>query len=95
MSRSDEEATAARSVERVAHAFTPSEWSGRSFAVVSVVFVVVAATTVVQRALVADGAVGWTITAIHAVIVAIVVPLLIGRAVRERRAAQASMDVPE
>jgi len=95
MSRSDEPPAAARIVDRLAHAFSPAEWSRRSLVVASIVFVVVATTTVVQRALVARGAVGWAITVAHALIVAIVVPLLIVRAGREWRAAQASMDVPE
>ena len=76
-------------IDRIAYAFTPSRWKGRSLVIVSVGFVVVAALTIVQRALVADGAIGWTITAIHAAVVIVVVPLLIGRTVREWRARSA------
>lgn len=84
-----------RWMERLAHAFTPAEWRGRSLAVVSAVFVFVAVMTVVQRALVSDSAAAWTFTAVHGLVVVIVVPVLIRRAVREWRDAQMSIEVPE
>lgn len=93
----DRQQAAEQTIDRIAHAFTPAEWKGRSLAVAIVVFVAVAALTVVQRALLADGAMGWVITAIHGAIVAVVVPLLTIRAVRDWRAAQGSQPrgVPE
>ena len=95
MSRNDERVATERTVERIAHAFSPAEWTGRSLVLGSVVFAVVAAVTVVQRALVADSAVGWTITTIHALIAVVAVPVLVLRTAREWRAAQASIEVPE
>ena len=93
MTRADPE----RTIDRLARAFTPAEWSGRALVGAIVLFAVVGAITVVQRALVAKGAVGWTITGVHAAIVIVVVPLLSRRAIREWRAAQdqPSMGVPE
>lgn len=82
-------------VARIAHAFNPSEWSGRSLVVAIVVFAFVGAVTVVQRALVADDTVGWAITAVHGAVVSVGVPVLSMRAVRDWRAAQPSMGVPE
>jgi hypothetical protein len=79
---------AEQTIDRIAHAFTPAAWKGRSLVVVIVVFVTVATMTVVQRALLADSTVGWVITAIHGAIVAVVVPLLTFRAIRDWRAAQ-------
>jgi hypothetical protein len=75
-------------VDLIAHAFSPVEWSGRWLSVVSVVFVAVTTLTVAQRALVADSATGWAITAIHGAIVLVVVPLLLGRTWREWVAAR-------
>lgn len=82
-------------IARLAHAFTPAEWSGRSLVVAIVVFALVGGITVLQRALVADDTVGWIITALHGAVVVVGVPLLSVRAVREWRAAQPSMGVPE
>lgn len=79
---------AEQTIDRIAHAFNPAEWKKRSLVIVSVIFVLVAALTVVQRALVADSATGWTITAIHALIVVIAVPLLLRRSWRDWRSAQ-------
>ncbi len=74
MSRRDTSVDAEPTIERIAHAFSPAEWSGRWLAVAIIVFAVVATTTVVQRALLAEGTMGWIITAIHGTIVAVVVP---------------------
>lgn len=95
MSRHDERVGAERTVERIAHAFSPAEWSGRSLVIGSVVFAIVAVVTVVQRALVATGVVGWTITLLHAALVVVVVPVLVRRTVRQWRSVQASIEVPE
>ena len=84
-----------RTVARLAHAFTPAEWTRRWLVIMSIVFVAVAALTVVQRALVSDSPMAWTFTAVHGAIVAIAVPVLIVRTVREWREAQASTGVPE
>lgn len=73
-------------LDRIAHAFSPAEWSGRWLVVGIVVFAAVAAITVVQRALLADGPVGWTITVVHGLVVIVVVPLLSLRTVRQWRA---------
>jgi hypothetical protein len=89
MSRRDTRVDAEPTIERIAHAFSPAEWSGRWLAVSIVVFAVVATTTVVQRALLAEGTMGWIITATHGTIVAVVVPALAIRTVREWRARQA------
>ena len=75
-------------IDRIAKAFDPSSWKRSSLVVVSVVFAVVAALTVVQRALVADSTVGWVITAINGAIVVVGVPLLIRRGWRDWEAAQ-------
>jgi len=90
MSRDGEaQRSAEHTIDRIAHAFTPAEWKGRSLAIAIVVFVIVATITVVQRALLADSATGWVITAIHGAIVVAAVPALSFRAVRDWRAAQA------
>lgn len=73
-------------IERIAHAFSPAEWSGRWLAAGIVVFAGVAVITVIQRALLADSAVGWMFTAVHALIVVVVVPVLSMRTVRQWRA---------
>ena len=78
MSR-DAEAT----VDRIAHAFSPAEWKRSWLVIVSVVFAVVAGLTVLQRALVANSATGWAITAIHGAIVVLGVPLLLRHTWRE------------
>lgn len=75
-------------IDRLAHAFTPAEWKRRSLVIASVVFVIVAALTVVQRALVADSTTGWVITGVHGAIVAIGVPSLIRYAWRDWTRAQ-------
>ncbi len=85
----DAQARAEQTIDRIAHAFNPVEWKGRSLAIAIVVFVLVASLTVVQRALLADSAMGWVFTAVHAAIVLAVVPLLTIRTVREWRAARA------
>ena len=77
-----------QTLERLAHALTPWEWSGRALAAGIVALVVFGVLIVVQRALVADSAVGWVITALHALVVAIAVPLLAMRAVRRWRELQ-------
>ena len=84
----------ARTIERLAHAFDPVQWSRRSLVVASVALPIVLGTTVVQRAIVADSAAEWVITAVHGVLVAIAVPLLLRRVWRERDG-QAPMGVPE
>jgi hypothetical protein len=87
-----------RTIERLAHAFTPAEWSGPALVIGIVVFAAVLVLTVVQRALVVDSAVGWAFTTIHGAIVVVIVPLLSVRTVREWRALradQASIGVPE
>lgn len=87
-----------RTVERIAHALTPWEWSGRWLAVGIVAFAAFGALIVVQRALISDSTVGWVVTGLHAVVVAVAVPALCIRAVRRWRAAQpaqAPTGVPE
>jgi hypothetical protein len=84
----DAQHRAEQTIDRIAHAFSPVEWKGRSLAIAIVVFVAVATLTVVQRALLADGAMGWVITSIHGAIVVVVVPALTIRTVRDWRAAQ-------
>ena len=84
----DRQQAAEQTIDRIAHAFSPAEWKGRSLAAVIVLFAVVAALSVLQRALLADSVMGWVITGIHGAIVVVVVPLLTRRAVREWRAAQ-------
>ncbi|MEQ8840737.1 MAG: hypothetical protein RIB98_07125 [Acidimicrobiales bacterium] len=86
--------SADETLDRIAHAFNPAEWRGRSLVIAIVVFVFVAVVTVVQRALVSDSTMAWVITGIHGALVAVVVPLLVRRTVREWRAAQPS-GVPE
>lgn len=90
----DAQQRAEQTIDRIAHAFSPARWEGRWLAVAIVVFVAVASLTVVQRALLADSAMGWVFTAVHGAIVAVVVPLLTIRTVREWRAAQPT-GVPE
>lgn len=75
--------------ERLAHALTPWEWRGRNLALLIVVFAVVAAVTVVQRALLAEGAAGWVWVGAHGAIAVLVVTALSRRAVRNWRAVQA------
>ncbi len=89
-----EQQGAEKTIDRIAHAFNPAEWRGRSLVIAIAVFVVVATVTVVQRALVAESTMGWVITGIHGALVVVGVPALVVRAVREWRAAQAS-GVPE
>lgn len=72
----------------LAHAFDPSRWRRSSLVIASAVFVLVAIVTVVQRILVADSAVGWAITVVHATVVVVAVPALIRHAWRSRRAAR-------
>ena len=88
MTRAGDGAT--RTLERLAHAFTPAQWTGRGLVVAIIVFAAVGAITVVQRALVADSTVGWVVTGVHGLVVAIVVPVLSVRAVREWRRARQS-----
>lgn len=93
MRRADDDVT-----ERIAHALTPWEWSGRWLAVGIAALAIVGALIVVQRALLADSVVGWVITGIHAAVVLTVVPALSIRAVRRWRAVkvvQAPTGVPE
>ncbi len=75
--------------ERLAHALTPWEWRGRNLAALLVVFALVAATTVVQRALLAAGPTGWAWVVVHGVLAVVVVVALGRRAVRNWRAVQA------
>ena len=89
MSRSRESVDSEQLIDRIAHAFSPAEWSGRWLAAVIVVFAAVAVMTVVQRALITDGAMGWIITSIHGLIVVVVVPVLTVKTIREWRTAQA------
>ena len=84
----DPQQRAEHTIDRIAHAFSPVEWKGRSLVIAIVVFVTVASLTVVQRALLADSATGWVVTSIHGAIVVVVVPLLTIRTVREWRAAR-------
>lgn len=84
----DHQRAAERTIDRIAHAFNPAEWKGRSLAGAIVVFAAVAALTVVQRALVADSPTGWAITVVHGLIVVLAVPALTTKAVRDWRAAQ-------
>lgn len=82
----DPQQRAAATIDRIAHAFDPARWKGRSLVVAIVVFVLIGVLIVVQRALLADDLTGWIITGIHAVIVVVAVPLLCRRAVRDWRA---------
>ncbi|MCU0273556.1 MAG: hypothetical protein MUE34_10005 [Acidimicrobiales bacterium] len=75
--------------ERLAHALTPWEWRGRNLALLIVVFAAVAAVTVVQRALLAEGAAGWVWVGAHGAIAVLVVTALSRRAVHNWRAVQA------
>ena len=84
-----------RLLEGIAHAFDPAGWKGRSLALGLVVFALVLGLTVVQRALVAESTAGWVMTGIHGAIVAVIVPALSWRTVREWRARQAPSGVPE
>jgi hypothetical protein len=77
-----------KTINRVAHAFNPAEWRGRSLAIAIVVFAVVLSVTVIQRALVADTTSEWVLTVIHGMIVAAIIPLLALRAVSDWRAVQ-------
>ena len=77
-----------RTIERIAHALTPWEWSGRALAIGIGALVLVTSITVLQRALVADTATEWIVTGVHALVVAVVVPLLSVRAVRRWRRLQ-------
>lgn len=88
----DAQRTAEQTIDRIAHAFTPAEWKGRSLAIAIVVLITVATLTVVQRALLADSATGWVFTAVHGAIVVVAVPALSIRAVRDWRAAQPDQD---
>lgn len=76
-----------KTIDRVAHALTPSAWKGRSLAIMIVVFAAVLSVTVIQRALVADTTSEWVLTAVHGTIVAAIIPLLAIRAVNDWRAA--------
>ena len=75
-------------IERIARALTPWEWSGRALAIGIGALVVVTVITVVQRALVADTTTEWIVTGVHAGVVAVIVPLLSVRAVRRWRQLQ-------
>ncbi len=89
---------AERTIGQIAHALTPWEWTGRTLAVVIVALVLFAGLTVVQRALVADSALAWAITGLHATVAAVIVPVLSIRAVRRwrsERADQLPTGVPE
>ena len=76
-----------QTIDRLAHAFDPSGWNKRNLIIASVAFPLVLAVTVLQRALVSDNAGEWTITAIHAAICVVIVPLLLRYTWREWRAA--------
>ena len=76
---------AERTLDRLAHAFTPAGWKWRSLVAAIVVFAVVATVTVIQRALFAGSAMGWVFTGVHGVIVLVGVPALSIRAVRDWR----------
>ncbi|MEZ5243745.1 MAG: hypothetical protein R2707_01510 [Acidimicrobiales bacterium] len=93
----DPQQRAEQTIDRIAHAFSPAEWKGRSLVIAIAVFATVAAVTVVQRALFADSTMGWIFTAVHGAIVVVGVPVLSVRAVRDWRAAQADQPsgVPE
>ena len=93
----DPQQQAERTIDRIAHAFSPVEWKWRSLVVAIVVFATVAAITIVQRALFADSVMGWVFTAVHGAIVVVGVPALSIRAVRDWRAARADQPrgVPE
>jgi hypothetical protein len=93
----DPQQQAERTIDRIAHAFSPVEWEWRSLVVAIVVFATVAAITIVQRALFADSVMGWVFTAVHGAIVVVGVPALSIRAVRDWRAARADQPrgVPE
>lgn len=84
----DPQEQAQRTIDRIAHAFSPVEWKWRSLVVAIAVFAAVAAVTVVQRALFADSVMGWVFTAAHGAIVLVGVPALSIRAVREWRTAR-------
>ena len=77
-----------RTLEQLAHALTPWEWSGRALAAGIVALAAFGVLIVVQRALVADSTLGWVITAVHALVVILAVPLLAVRAVRRWRELQ-------
>ncbi|MEO0491900.1 MAG: hypothetical protein AAF081_00640 [Actinomycetota bacterium] len=76
-----------QTIDRLAHAFDPSGWKRRNLVIASVAFPVVLAVTVLQRALVSDNTAEWTITAVHGLICAVIVPLLLRYTWREWRAA--------
>ena len=81
-----------QTIDRLAHAFDPSGWKKRNLVIASVLFPVVLAVTVLQRALVSDNTGEWTITAIHGAIVVVIVPLLLRYTWREWRAANDPAD---
>jgi len=72
--------------ERLAHALTPWEWTGRSLVVGIIALAGFAAMTVCQRALVSDSTAAWVATGLHAAVALVVVPMLSIRAVRRWRA---------
>ncbi|MEM8707093.1 MAG: hypothetical protein AAGE98_11600 [Actinomycetota bacterium] len=74
-------------IDRLAHAFDPSGWKKRNLLIASVLFPVVLAVTVLQRALVSDNTAEWTITGVHAAICVVIVPMLLRHAWREWNAA--------
>ena len=78
MSRDPEE-----TIGRIAHAFDPSGWQKRSLVVASVLLPIVLAVTVLQRAIVADSGVEWTLVVLHGAAVVVIVPLLLRVAWRD------------
>lgn len=70
-------------IGRIAHAFDPSGWKRRSLVIASVVLPIVLGVTVLQRALVADSTAEWIITAVHGVLVVVIVPFLLRHAWRD------------
>lgn len=76
----------AQTIDRLAHAFDPSEWKKRNLMLASVAFPSVLAVTVLQRALVADSTAAWAITAIHGLICVVLLPLLLRSTWRSWRA---------
>jgi hypothetical protein len=93
----DPQQQAQRTIDLIAHAFSPVAWKWRSLVIAIVLFAAVATVTVVQRALISDSVMGWTFTAVHGAIALVGVPVLSIRAVREWRAARADQPsgVPE
>jgi len=78
-----------KTINRVAHALNPAGWRGWSLAITLVIFAAVLSATVIQRARVADTASEWVLTGIRGAIVIALITVLVVRAVRDWRAAQA------